>query len=60
MTKKKTVVLLCSSRDTGCGTLTHLSVVVNKNRGPWLVLTKTSPVTYKIQHHARAEPEVVE
>ncbi len=30
-----------------------------RNRGPWLVLAKTSPVTYKIQRHARAEPEFV-
>ncbi len=28
-------------------------------RGPWLMLAKTSPVTYKIQRHARAEPEFV-
>ncbi len=26
-----------------------------RNRRPWLVLAKTSPVTYKIQCHARAE-----
>ena len=30
-----------------------------KNRGPWLVLAKVSPVTYRIQRHAGAEPEVV-
>ena len=30
-----------------------------RNRGPWLVLAKTSSVTYKIQHHAKAEPEFV-
>ena len=30
-----------------------------RNRGPWLVLAKTSPVTYQIQLHARAEPEIV-
>ena len=30
-----------------------------RNRGPWLVLAKTGPVTYKIQRHARAEPEFV-
>ncbi len=24
------------------------------------MLAKTSPVTYKIQHHARAEPEIVD
>ncbi len=30
-----------------------------KNRGPWLVLTKVSSVTYKIQRHAGAEPEIV-
>ncbi len=30
-----------------------------RNRGLWLVLTMTSPVTYKIQYHARAEPEIV-
>ncbi len=28
-----------------------------RNRGPWLVLAKTGPVTYKI--HARAESEFV-
>ena len=28
-----------------------------RKRGLWLVLAKTSPVTYKIQRHARAEPE---
>ena len=30
-----------------------------RNQGPWLVLAKTSPVTYNIQRHARAEPEIV-
>ncbi len=30
-----------------------------KNRGPWLVLTKVSSVTYKIQRHAGANPEIV-
>ncbi len=30
-----------------------------RNRGPWLVPAKTSSVTYKIQRHARAEPEIV-
>ena len=30
-----------------------------KNRGPWLVLAKVSSVTYKIQRHAGAEPEIV-
>ncbi len=30
-----------------------------RNRGPWLVLAKTGPVTYKIQRQARAEPEFV-
>ncbi len=30
-----------------------------KNRGPWLVLTKVSSVTYKIQRHAGADPEIV-
>ena len=29
------------------------------NRGPWLVLAKTEPVTYKIQRHPQAEPDVV-
>ncbi len=30
-----------------------------KNRGPWLVLAKVSPVTYRIQRHAGAEPKIV-
>ncbi len=30
-----------------------------RNRGPWLVLAKMGPVTYKIQRHARAEPEFI-
>ncbi len=30
-----------------------------RNRGPWLVLTKVGPVTYKIQRHAEADPEIV-
>ncbi len=30
-----------------------------RNRGPWLVLAKTSPITYKIQCHDGAEPEIV-
>ena len=30
-----------------------------RNRGLWLVLAKTSPVTDKIQHHARTEPEIM-
>ncbi len=30
-----------------------------RNRGLWLVLARTSPVTYKIQRHARAEHEFV-
>ena len=30
-----------------------------KNRGPWLVLAKVSPVMYKIQRHAGAEPKIV-
>ncbi len=30
-----------------------------RNRGPWLVLAKTGPVTYKIQRHAEADPEIV-
>ncbi len=30
-----------------------------KNRGPWLVLAKVSSVTYKIQRHTGAEPEIV-
>ena len=37
-------------------------MVVNyatEKRVLWLVLAKTSPVTYKIQRHARAEPEFV-
>ncbi len=29
------------------------------NRGPWLMLAKVSPVTYRIQRYAGAEPEVV-
>ncbi len=29
------------------------------NRGPWLVLAKTGPVTYKIQRHPQADPEIV-
>ncbi len=29
------------------------------NRGPWLVLAKTRPVTYKIQRHPQADPEIV-
>ncbi len=29
------------------------------NRGPWLVLAKTGPVTYKIQRHPQAEPDIV-
>ncbi len=29
------------------------------NRGPWLVLAKTGPVTYKIQRHSQAEPDIV-
>ncbi len=29
------------------------------NRGPWLVLAKTGPVTYKIQRHPQADPENV-
>ncbi len=30
-----------------------------KNQGPWLVVAKVSSVTYKIQCHAGAEPEIV-
>ncbi len=30
-----------------------------RNQGPWLVLAKASPMTYKIQCHARAHPEFV-
>ncbi len=30
-----------------------------KNLGPWLVLAKTSTVTYKIQRFAGAEPDIV-
>ncbi len=29
------------------------------NRGPWLVLAKTAPVTYKIQRHPQAEPKII-
>ncbi len=29
------------------------------NRGPWLMLAKTGPVTCKIQHHPQADPEIV-
>ncbi len=29
------------------------------NHGPWLVLAKTGPVTYKIQRHPQADPEIV-
>ncbi len=29
------------------------------NRGPWLVLANTGPVTYKIQRHPQADPEIV-
>ncbi len=29
------------------------------NRGPWLVLAKMGPVTYKIQCHPQADPEIV-
>ena len=29
------------------------------NRGPWLVLAKTGPVTYKIQRHPQADPKIV-
>ncbi len=29
------------------------------NRGPWLVLAKTGPVTYKIQRHPQVEPDIV-
>ncbi len=29
------------------------------NHGPWLVLAKTGPVTYKIQHHPQADPGIV-
>ena len=29
------------------------------NRGPWLVLAKTGLVTYKIQSHPQADPEIV-
>ncbi len=27
--------------------------------GPWLVLVKTGPVTYKMQCHPQAEPDMV-
>ncbi len=30
-----------------------------RSRGPWLVLAKTGPVTYKIQHHAEVDPEII-
>ncbi len=30
-----------------------------QKRWPWLVLTKTGPVTYKIQRHAEADPEII-
>ncbi len=29
------------------------------DRGPWLVLAKTGPVMYKIQHHPQADPEII-
>ncbi len=29
------------------------------NRGPWLVLAKMGPVTYKIQRHPQADTEIV-
>ncbi len=29
------------------------------NRGLWLILAKTGPVTYKIQRHAEADPEII-
>ncbi len=29
------------------------------NRGPWLVLAKMGPVTYKIQCHSQADPKIV-
>ncbi len=29
------------------------------NRGPWLVLAKTGPGTYKIQRHLQADPDIV-
>ncbi len=29
------------------------------NRGPWLVLAKTGPVTYKIQRYPQADPEIM-
>ena len=29
-----------------------------KNQGPWLVLAKVSPVTYRIQRHTGAQPEI--
>ena len=29
------------------------------NRWPWLVLAKPGPVTYKIQRHPQADPEIV-
>ena len=29
------------------------------NRGPWLVIAKTGPVVYKIQHHPQAEPDIL-
>ena len=50
---------LVFSADTGCGVFTLQSVAGNINIGTRLVLAKTSPVTYKIQRHAGAEPKVV-
>ncbi len=52
----RSVELLCSSEETGCGVSTSLGVACLP---PWLMLAKTNPVTYKIQRHVRAEPEVM-
>ncbi len=60
--RARPVELLCSSEQTGCSVSPPLLVVVNYATGieghGW-VLAKTSPVTYKIQRHARTKPEIV-
>ncbi len=58
----ETSKLLYSSGGIGCGTFTPLLVggkLCYRNRGPRLVLAMTSPATYRIQRHTRAEPETV-
>ncbi len=44
--------------ETGCGTFIVESVVGTALQN-WVVLTKTSPVTYKIQCHAGDERKIV-